>query len=857
MKQIYALLILLLFGQIINAQQKADSLKPLSWPETASHTQFNEGVISDPLQLILGKVPGAEVFKSGSDPNVASSLMVRGNYGLYSQSGPLYVIDGIVGGDLFLVPPREIESIKILKNFAETSFYGIEGSNGVVLVNTKSGSANKKLSITFNPSVSLSQTRGLRDLLTADGMREQAHSHDELIFHDGGAGTNWQDELFRSTVTQSYQLALGGTLKNTNYRVSFNHIDQPGNVMGSSRNVSGGSVKILQTGLKKKLRVSGLVSYYLTKSHVLDYPASRSGENLFYQVFNYNPTDPVYTPGGSYNQANRVFQYYNPLALDNMISNNEKTDQLSAVLNADWEVWKGLGIKFTASYNDNKTGTLYNRQEGAYPNATPYTKEGKDTYTRTDLLAGLTYKRHLGIKHFLDIFAGYMFRSSAREDELSIYYSHSPTGDYSLDKIKYKDYGLRATVNYNFRQKYYLGLVVNQEHAQSNATPEYNGTTLGWGQWAFYPGITASWEISREGFMKKIKPISTLVLKGSYGTAGARPKDQYISLDNTGYKNKELWIEKTTEITAGLDLGFIRNRILAEIEYYNRNTGNAIYPQPLPVPPNLFPYSYRNGMKVNNSGIEIKLMSRVIDKDQMKWNSILCFSKNKNKVVSVEGQSSHYSGNIDYYFYQTNLPYVLTTTSGHSILAYNLPVFLAYYQGQPVYERKGGGYTNSVDQANRQINDLVFPDYILSWTNSFTLFRYFDLSLMFRYVSGHHIFNGTRVFLSDPTHYLTLNTLPEAEANYTAGVTRLSFSDMYLENASYLRLENLSVGYTFIPKESKWKGSLRIYLAASNLFTLTGYTGLDPEFNYNSPGIDYFNTYPKSRVYTLGISLEI
>jgi iron complex outermembrane receptor protein len=128
---------------------------------------------------------------------------------------------------------------------------------------------------------------------------------------------------------------------------------------------------------------------------------------------------------------------------------------------------------------------------------------------------------------------------------------------------------------------------------------------------------------------------------------------------------------------------------------------------------------------------------------------------------------------------------------------------------------------------------------------------------MFRYVSGHRIFNGTRMYLSDPNYYLSKNTLPEAETNVDAGVIIIPLCDMYLENASYLRLENLSVGYTFVPKESKWKGSLRVYLAIDNVFTITGYSGLDPEFNYNSPGLDYFNTYPKSRTYTLGINLEI
>jgi iron complex outermembrane receptor protein len=866
MKQISSLFLFLIFSQVILAQQKPDSLKKadslkklVSWSDTITGSQFNEGVISDPLQLILGKEPGAEVFKAGSDPNVPSSLMIRGTYQLYNETDPLYVIDGITGGDLFMVPPQEIESIKILKNLAETSFYGSEGTNGVILVTTKNGNKNKRLSVNFNTAVSLGQTRGLTDLFTADQMREKAQTHPDAGFIDGGATTNWQDELFRTTVSQSYQLALGGTLKNTNYRVSFNHIDQPGNIMASSRNITGGSVKLMQTGFQKKLQVSGLISYYLTKSHFLSYSSGKTGENPFYQLFTQNPTDPVYTAdGSSYFQGNRYYQDYNPLALINRIDNEGKTEQFSAMLDATLDIWKGLGIKISGSYFDNKTSTLYNRPNDAYPEATTLTMDGSDKYSRTNLLAGLTFKRTFAKKHAFDLFAGYMYRSLAKENESLTYYQYPTPQGYFLEKINYMDYGLRANLNYHFRQKYNVSIILNQEHYESHVTPEYNSNTLPWGQWAFYPGITASWEINREGFMKNCKHVSTLILKGSYGAAGARPKSDYISVDNPGYENKELEIEKTVEFTAGLDAGFLRNRIMFGIEYYNRLANNVLSRVPLAVPPNRVPYSYLSGMKLNNSGIELKLMSLVINKKMFNWNSILCFSKNKNKVISINGDQPISSGMIDYIPAISNTAYILTTTSGNSILAYNLPVFLSYdHYGQPVYESKNGGYTSSVDDARRQINDQVFPDYILSWTNSFSLFKCIDLSLMFRYVSGHRIFNGTRMYLSDPNYYLSKNTLPEAETNVDAGVIIIPLCDMYLENASYLRLENLSVGYTFVPKESKWKGSLRVYLAIDNVFTITGYSGLDPEFNYNSPGLDYFNTYPKSRTYTLGINLEI
>lgn len=856
MKQLFSLLLFSLFSQMALAQQKTDSLAPVSWPDTI--TRFNEGILSDPLQLILGIEPGVEVFKAGSDPNVASSFMLRGANDQIGETYPLYVIDGIVGASLFTIPPQEIESVKILKNLSETSFYGTEGTGGVLLITTKKGNKNKKLSVSFNSAVSLAQTKGLEGLLTAQEMRDQASTHTSFNFIDGGATTDWQDELFRTTVSQSYQLSVGGTLKNTSYRLSFNHLDQPGNIRGSDRNMTGGSLNLSQTAFKNKLQVNGLVSYYQTNQNSVTYTSGRNSQNLLYQVFIQNPTDPVYTSGGSYYQSRRAFGVSNPAALADLITNEAKTKQLSAVLNANWDIWKGLGVKITGSYSKNESNGLYIIPPDAYPGAYTLNSESSYTYDRTNLLAGVTYNRSLGQKHNLDLFAGYMYRNSADDNEVNTNHDSSFL-TYSLSTKKYTDYAILARLNYNFRQKYYLGVVLNQEHDESHITKEMNQTTLDWAQWSFYPGVAASWEISREGFMKNIKPVSTLILKGSYGITGARPGAEYISFYNPAYTDLDLKAETTTEFTAGIDVGFFRNRIMLEAEYYHRTTGNIIIMQPIPMPPNPVPYAYKNGMEVTNSGIELKLSTRVIDTKTVVWNSILGFSRNINEVVSIEGDISLNSGYIDYNPFATFDTYLFTTTTGHPVRAYNLPVFDRYYNGMPVYERENGGYTYNLSEARREIIDQVFPSYNLSWANSFSILKSIDLSLMFRYVAGHSIFNATRMYQSNPSNYLSLNTLQEAGTNYDNGVQQVPFSDMYLENASYLRLENLSAGYTFhfLPQNKKWNGRLRIYLAMNNLFTITGYSGLDPSFNNNSQGLDYFNTYPKSRTYTLGINLDI
>ncbi|MFZ4521027.1 MAG: TonB-dependent receptor plug domain-containing protein [Bacteroidales bacterium] len=856
MKKISILTLLVFFSLMLSAQEKSDSIAPIHWPDTLTAKQFNQGVIGDPLQLILGKEAGAEVFKAGSDPNVPSSFSIRGAGSTSGENYPLYVIDGIVGGDLFLLPPEEIESVKILKNLSETSFYGNEGNNGVIIVTTKSGKKNRRLSVDFNTAISLGQTSRLQGLFTAQEMRDKAAAHPEIQFTDGGANTDWQEEVFRTTVSQSYQLSVGGTLKNTSYRLSFDHIAQPGNVRGSDRNVNGGSVNLSQTAFKNKLRVNGLFSFYQTGTNTIPYTPGRSGQNPLYQVFIQNPTDPVYTSSGSYFQSNRAFQQFNPLALVTLTSNEATGKNLAAVLNATWEIWKGIGIKVTGSYQDKKGTSRVVQSIGTYSYPWTYESEGSSGYSRTDILAGVTFNRSLKGDHNVDLFAGYMYRSSRKEQEVSIYFSDT-SENISMGKSHYQDYGILASLNYNYKHKYNLGVILNQEHDVSKVTPSQSTTELDWGEWVFYPGITASWEVHREGFMAKIKPLSTLILRGSYGIAGIRPKDSYINLYNAGFKSGKMETERTIEFTGGLDLGLFRNRILLAFDYYHRNSGNIILRENLPVPPNLVSYSYTNGMKVVNSGIELSMSGRVIDKPKLLWNSLLAFSRNKNKVVSIDGDVSLKSGYIDYYFHYTDSPYLLTTTSGSPCLAFNLPVSTGYYQGVPVYEKKGGGLTTYLSSAARTVVDKVYPDFYLSWTNSFTVFKAIDVSVMVRYVAGHRIFNGTRMYLSIPDNYLSLNTIAEAENNYNDGVLQIPFSDIYLENASYLRLENLCIGYTYMPQNSKWKGHLRVYVAVNNLFTITDYSGLDPSFNGNSPGMDYFNTYPKNHTYTIGLNLVI
>ena len=846
---------LILISSFGFAQQKTDSLSPVHWSDTITRDQFNEGVILDPAQLILGKEPGAEVFKAGSDPNVASSIMVRGIYSQYSENKPLYVIDGIEGGDLFLIPPREIESIRILKNLSETGFYGSEGTHGVILVTTRQGVKNKRLSLDFNTSVSLGQLTHLPDLLSAQDMREQAQTHQEIFFNDGEASTDWQDELFRTSVSQSYQLGVGGTLKNTTYRISLDHVDQPGNVKGSDRNVTGGQINLTQTALKNKLQVDARASYYHTKSEILNYPVNDWKENIFNQICIHNPTDPVYAPDGSYYESSRAYNYINPAALSDNITREVTNDQVSALLNVRWEIWKRLGIKLSGSLINIQADSLMNRPANAYFDAFYLNREGSVNRTRANLLAGLTYNRCLGEAHFIDLFAGYVFRSISEKYDLTYDYNVPYLDGTYHSTVKYHDHSFRASLDYSYRQKYTLHLMINEEHDQSDIKTIYDSQVQNWGQWMFYPGVSASWNIARERFMDSVNVFSTLLLTGSFGIAGARPNADYFSLYNTGYTNGLLEIEKTTEFTAALDAGFFRNRLMTEIEYYHRTTDNATTRFSQSVPPNLWEFSYANGMKLNNTGIEAKIMS-CIDKKKFLWKSMLGFTWNKNEVVSLAEHAGGKSMTLVGSGMLGNDYSLFITSVGNSLLAFNLPVFVRYNNGLPVYQRETG-YTYLVYDATRDISDDVYPKYILSWTNSFTILKNVDFSFLLRYVGGHRIFQMTRRTLSDPTFYLNLNTLPDAGTNYDEGVEILPFSDLYLENASYLRLENLTAGYTFFPKNAKWTGSLRIFLSVNNLFTITDYSGYDPSFNPDNPGLDYFNIYPKNRVYTIGISLLI
>jgi iron complex outermembrane receptor protein len=510
----------------------------------------------------------------------------------------------------------------------------------------------------------------------------------------------------------------------------------------------------------------------------------------------------------------------------------------------------------TGSYAGYEVSYRYYRPDESTPGSKTLSADGTDKTSRYNLLAGLTYRGYAGKQHSFDMFAGYVLRSVTNQvDNFSNYNNggitqHSRYNQYMFDNC------FLATIDYGFRNKYFAGIVINQEH-NTNGFGFISDHAPAWGQWVFYPGITASWNIGREKFMKNIGWISALILKGSYGKAGTRPYPSRMPGANLLSENDSLQTEITDEFTGALEAGFLKNRILARIEYYYQHTGNAMIAVALNLPPNLNQYTLVNGMKISNSGIEFKLMADIIKRKEFAWNSVLGFSMNKNKVKYMELIKSMYSGVVDYYSAWTDHPFAITTTTGYSLLAFNLPVFVDYYDHQPLYENENGGYTLHLDEAKREITDKVYPAYIFSWYNTFNVLKSFDVSVLFRYVAGHRIFNGTRMYLSVPSNYLYVNTLPEAESNYENGISNVPFGDLYLENASYLRLENLSVGYTFVPGNKKWAEGLKIYFAFGNLFTITGYTGSDPSFNYDSPGLDYFNTYPTNRTYTLGISLGI
>jgi len=841
---------LLISLNALNAQPN-DTIQKTPFSTSINQADFNKGFIADPLQLISGKAAGVSITKKGSDPNVLSSIYIRGVLSNFSD-GPLYIIDGVWEADPQFLIPDEIESIEILKDAASTAAYGSRGMAGVIIIKTKSIRGNKAISIDFNSYLSFNTTAKRMDLLSADELRSFVKKN-ELNFDDGGASTDWQDEIFRSTVSQTYNLSADGKIKNTGYRLSFNHRTNPGLVLGTDRKNTGLNLKLSQQALNDRLSIDATVNYRSGNSNDLN--ASYGTNNVFYQAYRRNPTDPVYeADGNTYAQLRRIFNYHNPLAIIDFTGNENTSSMVSYSINANYEIAKGLYFNINAGHSISSIeNNSYQTLEAFSTGTNAFEITHKYDYEDFNISPNLNYSRTFNDKHQFIFRAAYVYRKLIHKE--SFWYKEAVNEHTSNSYTKPVFNSVIASVWYEYDERYFANALWNRESysLSSSSLQEFSLNPIE--RTNQYPSLVAGWKIHNETFMNSFEKLSNLTLRAGFGYAGNN-NFHLISYQPFDINIYNLETERMKELSIGIDIGLWNNSLTGSFVYYSRSTENALGQRTAPVPSYPIPYIYTNEFHFKNTGVELALNALIIQHKNFSWSSSLVYFRNRNELVSgiieEDGIRSGFTGGPD----PNGSNYTQLIRQGSPPQVFYLPILAEISEdGHQLYYTEDGELTRNILLAKREQMGQLIPRQELAWSNSFSFMQHFDLELTLRYVEGHSIFNATRMSLSNPGMLPHTNTTPEGVSNYAIGIDRNEVCDIYLEDASYLRLDNITFGYTITPKIAKRETNLRLYFSANNLFTITDYNGLDPSYDYK--GIDYYNVYPLARSFVVGVKLGI
>lgn len=854
---------------------------------------FNKGVLEDPIQALQGKVAGVSISKQGGDPNTGFSIKVRGSAGMGSGTEPLYVVDGIPGIDPNTIAPEDIESFNILKDASSAAIYGSRGSNGVVMITTKKGSKTQgKAQLEYNTYFASESVLKRLDLMSAGEYRAWIQKSGKTEY-DGGDHTDWQDAIFRRGLTQNHNVAISNAWETGNYRISLTYNDLNGVVKATDNQTTSVRANLQQDFLDGKLRTTAIIAQTYEKQHLQDYSGAGQSDVL-YQAYARNPTYPVYNSSYTsvtdmYNQDAPGLYSSNPLAYIKE-SQNEQSGKASLFsLGIEADILAGLTANVKGSYFRDDYETWNYK-----PTYLPGSNEGygKRGYSNTSSRIFESYFNYKNVfaKNNIDAVAGYSYQEDGEDDFSAFGYRSS--SDYtqsdnlgmlaisktiSSNKESSRLISFFGRINYDFDKKYYFTGTLRRDGSSKFGNNH---------EWGYFPSFSVAWDITKENFMQGIDFMNFLKLRGGIGVSGNQDIDNYLyattyvpngtTIDELGNTivsiaasrndNPDLKWEQTTEYTLGLDFGFLKDKISGGIDLYKKVTSDLLYSYAVSVPPNLYSTTWANAGEVQNKGIEAHVTAAAISKESFTWKSNVVFSLNRQKFTKL-GDGDTYSLTA---LYEGGLGAVQGMTStktqiikvGGAVGDFYGPKCVGIDGGNFLYETEEGGTTTDVSGAATEKLGSALPKFELGWTNTIT-YKNFDLAATLRGEFGHKKLNATRMWFGNPIVLDNgINGLKEASELYGALTSSPQYSSYYIEDAGYVRLTNLQVGYnvptrTFHNVISKF----RIYVAANNVFTITNYNGLDPESQVVNKsletGVEVFNIYPKVRSFSLGLNISL
>lgn len=856
---------------------------------------FNRGNIVSPQQLLAGKASGVQITTDGGMPGAGATIRIRGGSSMSASNDPLIVVDGIpldnegVAGmrnSLNTINPNDIESFTILKDASATAIYGSRASNGVIIITTKKGTAGSKLKISYDGKASLSTIVNTIDALNAEEFKalyqEKYANNPAALAVLGTADTDWQKQIFRKGFSHDHNLSATGSIKNLPYRASVGFTDQNGILLNTSMKRFTGAFSLDPTFFDNHLKVN-INAKGMTENNRFS-PLGAIGSAI-----GFDPTQPVYDPESKYGgyfewlQPNGdpiTIATQNPVAMVEMLKDWSKVYRVLGNVQADYKFHFlpdlraniNIGTDRSASqgYIQVPDSARSNWRIDAQGNSIGGSDAKYDQFKKNDLLDFyLNYAKEFGI-HRLDVMAGYSWQHFYRkgsyfETNAAQTITNTET-DYETESYLVSFFG---RLNYALMDKYLLTFTLRDDGSSRFAKKN---------RWGLFPSAAFAWKIKEESFLKNVDAVSDLKLRLGYGVTGqqnitssdypylarytySEPTAQYqfgsewiTTLRPEGYDANLKW-EETVTYNAGLDYGFLDNRLTGTIEYYVRETRDLINTIPVPAGTNLTNQILTNVGNLTNKGIELAITGRPVSTENMFWEIGYNVSFNKNEITKLTATDDpNYKG----VFVGGIGGGVGNTIQIHSV-GYPANSFYVYEQ---VYDKDGvpieGLYVDRTKDGKITADDKYMyhkpsPDVMMGISSRFT-YKNFDMSFTGRANLGNWVYNnvnsgnGVTNYMYNSVGYSS-NVVQDAL--FTKWGNPKYWSDYYVENASFFRLDNINLGYQF---QDVLAGKLDLYLSLTvqNALVLTRYKGLDPEvFN----GIDG-NIYPRPRIFLLGLKVD-
>ncbi|NNF32882.1 MAG: SusC/RagA family TonB-linked outer membrane protein [Saprospiraceae bacterium] len=844
---------------------------------------FNRGNVNSPQQLLQGKVAGLTITRPGGDPNGSFGIRLRGLSTIGAQTEPLVIVDGVPGASLSNIDPMDIESIDVLKDGSAAAIYGTRGSSGVILVTTKKGKKGTS-KIEYNGYIAAESISKEPAFLSAAEFREAGGI-------DAGGSTDWYDEIGQSGITHSHNLSLSGGSEKTTYRASMNFRDARGIVVNTGFSQLNGSLALTQKALDDKLSVN--VNFITT---------NRKSDFGFSEAFRYasifNPTSSVFKEDGSYNEPGG-FDVFNPVAMVEQNINDGERTQLLTNIAATYEVIPGLKImgSFAKQKNDFFRGEYYPRtalyRQGQSRNgvAVRQTDIGKnDLYETTARYTGESGNI------IYTVLGGYSFQEFTFEGQ------GITAGGFLLDNNTYNQIGASAEVltglatpfsysngykleaqfgrvNINVDDTYFFSASVRREGSDRFGEGNKHG---------IFPAASAGIDISK---LSEISGVDNLKVRLGYGVTGNLPGQSFLansifspgaqffyngafvpSYGPTTNANPDLKWETKTEINLGIDFALMDFKITGTLDLFSRKTEDLILFTRVPVPPNLANFTWKNVAAFTTSGAELALTyNNLIGTENLTYSPSLIFTT-YNSVLDeyLEDTPSEFRTNL-------GAPGQNITDAGVGLHLLEVgepigqivaPNFAGVDEnGAYIFEDVNGD--GAIDAADWTVQGNGLPDFELSLNNDFT-FGDWDLNLFFRGAFGHKLVNTNRAFYEINPDIKGANIVRTDLAD--PNVKTASYNSVHVEDASFIRLDNASLGYNLDVSDNSNFQNVRLFIAGQNLFTITGYTGVDPDVRLAdtgsvdnggrtggadplAPGVDRRNTYFLTRTLTFGVNV--